>query len=52
MMKTEKGRKEASEGDEVLLEGITCKYSNSRLICDLITDFDNENEYSKINAIR
>jgi hypothetical protein len=26
MLKTEKGQKEASEGDEVLLEGITCTF--------------------------
>jgi len=26
MMKTERGQKEANEGDEILLEGITCTY--------------------------
>jgi hypothetical protein len=46
MMKTEKGMKEASEGDEVLLEGITCSYSNSCLICDVIKNYDNGNLYS------
>jgi hypothetical protein len=51
-MKTEKGRKEASEGDEVLLEGITCSYSNSCLIYDIIRDYENKNVYSKINVIR
>jgi hypothetical protein len=26
MLKTERGQKEANEGDEILLEGITCTY--------------------------
>jgi hypothetical protein len=48
MLKTEKGRKEASEGDEVLLEGITCTYFTFWLIRDITRD--NENEVSEVNV--
>jgi hypothetical protein len=40
MLNTENGKKEASEGDEVLLEGITCAYFISYLFCEIISDSD------------